>query len=325
MNAFSGLSRRALLGAAAALPLAGWAQGPGYPNKPVSILVPYAPGGTTDFVARVAATYMAAVTKGTFLVDNRPGASGTIAMAYVAKAAPDGYTLYMTEMTSTAVGALFPKLSFDPDKSFVPIAILAETPYVLVVNEKVPAATLQEFMAYARANPGKLSYGSGGVGSGPHLAGELFKSLAKLDIRHVPYKGSGPALQDLLGGQIEMLITAAPTVASLAGKVKPLAVARASRLAILPALPTSAEGGLPDFVVSNWFGLSAPHGTPEAVIKTLSAAAAEAFQNPEALQKLGKGGADPLVMGADQARAKVESETAKWSALIRTAGIKNDN
>ncbi|CAN7715318.1 tripartite tricarboxylate transporter substrate binding protein [Variovorax sp. LjRoot175] len=318
-------SRRAVLAIAAALPLAALAQAPNYPTRPVSIVVPYSPGGTTDFVARVAATYLGAATKGTFIVENKPGASGTIAMAYAAKAAPDGHVLYMNEMTSTAVGALIPNLSFDPDKAFTPIAILAETPYVLVVNDKVPAKTLKEFIAYARANPGKLSYGSGGVGSGPHLAGELFKSLAQLDIQHVPYKGSGPALQDLLGGQIDMLVTAAPTVATLAGKLRPLAVASDKRLAILPDVPAAPEAGLPGFVVSNWFGLAAPRGTPEAVIKTISTAADAALKNPEAMQKLVTGGAEPLYMGPEGARRKVESETAKWSALIKKAGIKNDN
>ena len=325
MTRLFGAVQRAFIASMVAVPLVAFAQSPAYPTKPVAIVVPYSPGGTTDFVARVAATYLAAATKSTFIVENRPGASGTIAMAYVAKAAPDGHVLYMTEMTSTAVGALIPKLSFDPDKDFTPIAILADTPYVLVVNDKVPAKTLKEFIAYASANPGKLSYGSGGVGSGPHLAGELFKSLTQLDIRHVPYKGSGPALQDLLGGQIDMLITAAPTVASLAGKVRPLAVARGSRLSILPDVPSASEGGLPDFVVSNWFGLSAPRGTPDSVIKTVSNAAAEALKNPEAVQRLVTGGAQPLYMGPEDARRKVESETTKWSALIKKAGIKNDN
>ena len=317
--------RCALLAIAMALPLVAFSQAPAYPARPVSIVVPYSPGGTTDFVARVAATYLGAATKATFIVENRPGASGTIAMAYVAKAAPDGQVLYMNEMTSTAVGALIPKLSFDPDKDFIPIAILAETPYVLVVNEKLPVRTLADLIAYARANPGKLSYGSGGVGSGPHLAGELFKSLAQLDIRHVPYKGSGPALQDLLGGQIDVLVTAAPTVASLAGKLRPLAVAKPKRLGILPDVPAAPEAGLPDFVVSNWFGLAAPRGTPDKIIQTISAAADQALKNPEAVQKLVTGGAEPLYMGPEDARRKVASETAKWSALVKSAGIKNDN
>ena len=246
-------------------------------------------------------------------------------MAHVAKAQADGQTLLMIEMTSTAVGALIPKLPFDPDKAFTPIAIMAETPYVLVVNDKLPVKTLQDFIAYARANPGKLSYGSGGVGSGPHLAGELLKSLGNLDIKHVPYRGSGPALADLMGGQIDMLVTAAPTVASMAGKLRPLAVAKAKRLSILPEVPAAPEAGLPDFVVSNWFGLAAPRGIPETVIKVVSTAVADMLKNPEAVQKLVSAGAEPMYMGPADARRKVDSETAKWSALIKKAGIKNDN
>jgi len=207
-------TRRALLCAAVTLPLAALAQS-AYPTRPVSIVVPYSPGGATDVVARVAAHYLGPALKGTFIVDNKPGASGTIAMAHVAKSAPDGQTLLMNEITSTVVGVLVPKLTFDPQNDFTPVAMIAETPYVLLVNNNLPVKSVAELVAYAKANPGKLNYGSGGVGSGPHIAGELFKSLAKVDINHVPYKGSGPALQDLIGGQIDMLVTAAPAVASL--------------------------------------------------------------------------------------------------------------
>jgi tripartite-type tricarboxylate transporter receptor subunit TctC len=331
MNEIRQDRRRALLALASTLPLGAlsWpgraAAQDGYPSKPVTIVLPYAPGGSTDIVARVAANYLGPIVHGTFLVDNRPGASGTIAMGTVARAAPDGYTLYMTEMTSTIVGALVPKLPFDPDTAFTPIAMIAETPYVLVVNNNVPVRTLKEFIAYASERPGKLNYGSGGVGSGPHIAGELFKSIAKLDIRHVPYKGSGPALQDLMGGQIEMLITAAPTVAQMAGKVRPLAVAKEKRISQLPDVPSAVEAGLPSFVVSNWFGLSAPRGTPEQVVKTLDAAVAEMLRRPEAVNKLVAAGGEPMYMGPADAQKKITAETQRWSALIHEAGIKNDN
>jgi tripartite-type tricarboxylate transporter receptor subunit TctC len=243
----------------------------------------------------------------------------------VARAPADGYTLYMAEMTSTIVGALVPKLPFDPDTAFVPISMMAETPYVLVVSNDVPAKSLKEFIAYAKAHPGELNYGSGGVGSGPHIAGELFKSLTKTDIRHVPYKGSGPALKDLMAGQIQMLITAAPTVASVAGKVRPLAVAKPERIARLPEVPSAPEAGLADFVVSNWFGLSAPRGTPEAVVRTVDAAVRTVMASPEAIEKFKASGAEPLYMPPAEFRGKVESETKRWSALIKEAGIKNDN
>ncbi len=320
------LDRRALLGLAATLPLAAYAgNAAAFPSRPISVMVPYAPGGATDVVARVVAQFLGVALGGTVIVENKPGGSGTIAMAAVAKAAPDGYTLMLTEITSTVVGVLVPRLSFDPVKDFSPIAVFADTPYVLVVNDKLPVKSLQELAAYAKANPGKLNYGSGGVGSGPHIAGELFKSLAQADIRHVPYKGSGPALQDLIGGQIDLLITAAPAVASLAGRVRPLAVARTARLALLPDIPSAPETGMPGFVISNWFGLAAPRGTPPAVVQRLADAVAEVMKKPEVLEKLAATGAEPLQMGPAEARRKVQDETRKWSALIKSAGIKNDN
>jgi len=321
--------RRALLRLGTALPFGLFASlaaaQASYPSKPVTIVVPYAPGGATDVVARVVATYLGPATKGTFIVENKPGASGTIAMGQVARATPDGQMLLLNEITSTVVGVLVPKLTFDPEKAFTPITIMAETPYVLVVNDKLPVNTVQELIAYAKANPGKLNYGSGGVGSGPHIAGELFKSLAKVDIKHVPYKGSGPALQDLMGGQIDMLITAAPAVASLTGKLRPLAVAKGKRLPILPNVPSAGEAGLPDFIISNWFGLAAPKGTPDTVIKVVSAAVGDVLKKPEVVDKIAAAGAEPLYLGPADAKNKVEGETLKWSTLIKKAGITNDN
>lgn len=317
--------RRALLCLCALAPLAALSQVNHYPSRPVTIVVPYAPGGATDVVARVLANSLGKGTKGTFIVDNKPGGSGTIAMGTVAKSAPDGYTLLLNEITSTVVGELIPTLSFDSKKAFTPIAIMAETPYVLVVNDKLPVKSLQELLTYAKANPGKLSYGSGGVGSGPHIAGELFKSLAKIEVTHIPYRGSGPALQDLIGGQIQILITAAPTVASMAGKLRPLVVANNKRLSILPDVPSAPEAGMPDFIISNWFGLAAPKGTPEAVIKALSSNISEVVKNPDVIEKILAAGAKPVFVGPVDAARKVSTETEKWGALIKKAGIKNDN
>ena len=320
------LARRIFLLAATALSLTGHAQQP-YPSKPVSIVVPYAPGGATDVVARVAANNLATSLKGTFIVENKPGARGTIAMAYVARATPDGHTLLLNEITSTVVPVLFPRLSFDPIKHFTPVSVIAETPYVLVVNAQLPVRDLKGLIAYARSNPGKLNYGSGGAGSGPHIAGELLKSLAKVDITHVPYKGSGPALQDLLGGQIELLVTAAPAVVSYArsGKVRPLVVAGSKRLAILPDVPSADEAGLPEFHISNWFGLATPRGTPDSAIKLLSEGIAEMLNRPDALEKLAAAGAEPVGSGPADSRRRVLSETQRWSALIKKAGITKDN
>ena len=239
------LSRRTALAGLAALPFAAWAQA--YPAKPVSVIIPYAPGGTTDIIGRLIAQALATSTGKTFVVENKGGGSTTIATGQVAKAAPDGYTLLANEMTQTIIPALFPKLPFDPVKDLTPITVFAEAPYVLVVNANVPAKNLRELVALAKAQPGKLNFASGGAGSGPHIAGELLKSVAGIDMTHVPYKGSGPAVADLLGGQVEVLVTAAPTVSAQlgSGRMRPLAVAHGRRLSSLPDVPTAAEAGFP--------------------------------------------------------------------------------
>ena len=295
-----------------------------YPGeRPVSILVPYSPGGATDAVARILSNKLGSELKGTFVVENRPGASGTIAMAQTARAAPDGHTLYMNEITSTVVSELVPNLSFDPIKSVTPAVLIAETPFVLVISNTVPAKTLSEFIDYARANPGKITYGSGGVGSGPHIAGELFKKLTKADILHVPYRGSGPALQDLLGGQIQMLITAAPTVASMMteSRLRPLAVARNERVAALPNVPTSSEAGLEGFEISNWFGLAAPSGTPQPIIDTLAQGVNSALKDPDFLKRLDTAGGVPLGGTPADAAERVSAETQRWGTLMRESAL----
>jgi tripartite-type tricarboxylate transporter receptor subunit TctC len=298
-----------------------------WPAKPSSILVPYPPGGTTDVVARIYAKHFTDTLKQGFLVENKPGASGTIAMAAAAKSAPDGYTLYASEMTMAAVPALFDKLTFDTNKDFTHIALVAEAPYVLVVNAKVPANTLKELIALAKQQPGKLNFATGGSGSGPHLAAELFKSLAGVDINHIPYKGSGPAVNDLIGGQVEMMFTAAPTVAGhiAAGRVKAIAVTANKRLNSMPNVQTAPEAGLPGLVVANWFGISAPKGTPAVVSTTLNAKVVELLKNPETVAQLDKLGAVPAYMNSDEYTKYVLAETNRWTDLIRKHGIKQNN
>ncbi|SAI26534.1 lipoprotein [Bordetella ansorpii] len=308
------------LGAAALLPLAAATAQSAFPgDRPVSIVVPYSPGGATDAVARLLSTKLTTSMKGTFIVENRPGASGTIAMSSVVRARPDGHTLFMNEITSTVVSELVPNLSFDPVKSLQPAVLVAETPFVLVINSNVPARTLAEFVEYARANPGKITYGSGGVGSGPHLAGELFKQLTGADILHVPYRGSGPALQDLLGGQIQMLITAAPTVAPFVseGRLRALAVARGERIKALPNVPTSKEAGLAGFEISNWFGLAAPQDTPPPVLEAIAQGVNQALRDKDFLANLETAGAVPLGGSSGAARDRVASETQRWSAMLQ--------
>lgn len=295
-----------------------------YPSRTVTIAVPYSPGGSTDYVARTFAKSMTDAYQKPFIVENKPGASGTIAMGYVAKAEPNGYTLLMTEMTTTVVPTLFPKLTFDPIRDFVPVAQIAEAPYILVVHPKVPAKNLKELIDYARKNPGKVTFGSGGSGSGPHVAGELLKSVAKIDIAHVPYKGSGPALNDLLGGQIDILITAAPTVAGFieSGKLRAIAVASDKRIPMMPSVPSAAESGVPEFQVSNWFGITAPKGTPADIVKSLHARIQEMLKNPGVLKNLDTAGALPAEMGPEAFGKKIDSEARRWDALLKANGVK---
>lgn len=316
------LLRRLLVLAALGLPFAGYTQ-EAYPAKPVTLVVPYAPGGGSDAVARLAGVGLGSALSGTFIVENKPGASGSIALGHVARSKADGYTLALTEITSTVTGVILDKLPFDPATDLVPIALVAEAPYMLVVNKDLPVNTLPELVAYARANPGKLNYGSGGVGSGPHIAGELLKSLTKTDMRHVPFRGSGPALQALLGGHIQVLVTTAPSASHvLEGRIKALAVARSTRLPVLPNTPTADEAGLPGFHITNWYGLAAPKATPDAVVKRVGDAVMTLTKDPAFKKSLEAASTEPLGVGPDEARKRVAAETAKWSALLRTAGVK---
>lgn len=318
-------SRRSLVIGLSALPLLAHAQA-GYPARPVNIVVPYAPGGTTDIIARLAAQSLSTATGKTFVVENKGGGSTTIATGYVAKAPADGYTLLANEMTQTIVPALFPKLPFDPIKDLTPITVFAEAPYVLVVNSNVPAKNLRELVALAKAQPGKLNFASGGAGSGPHIAGELLKSVAGIDMTHIAYKGSGPAVSDLLGGQVEVLITAAPTVSAqlASGRMRPLAVAHTQRLSSLPSVPTAAEAGFPEFRIANWFGLAAPKGTPPDVIKYLHAEVQKMLKRADVREKLVGAGAEPVSMTPAEAARHVETEARRWAELIQKARIKVD-
>ena len=326
---FQRLARRGGTALSAAVALTALALAPlgvraesGYPgDRPVSIVVPYSPGGATDAVARLLSVKLAQTMGGTFVVENRPGASGTIAMSSVARARPDGHMLFMNEITSTVVKELVPGLTFDPVQSLEPAVLVAETPFVLVINSNVPARDLKQFIAYAKSHPGKITYGSGGVGSGPHLAGELFRQLTGAEILHVPYRGSGPALQDLLGGQIQMLITAAPTVAPMIkdGRLRALAVARSQRISALPDVPTATEAGLPGFEISNWFGLAAPAGTPKAILDGIAKGVNQALHDPDFLARLDGAGGVPLGGTSAVARERVLAETQRWTAMLHAS------
>jgi tripartite-type tricarboxylate transporter receptor subunit TctC len=297
-----------------------------YPSRPVTMVVPYSPGGTTDIMARLAAQALMESMGQSFVVENKGGASGTIAMGHVAAAKPDGYTLLSNEMTQTIVPSLFPALTFNPVEDIQGVSIYAEAPYVLAVSAKLPVNNLKEFIDYAKARPGEVNFASGGVGSGPHMAGELLKSVAGIEMTHVPYKGSGPALNDLLSGQVEVLITAAPTAAPFvdSGRLKVLTVAHDKRMSSLPKVPTSAEAGLPEFVVANWFGVAVPKGTPENVSAKLHDELQKALSRKAFQEKLIAAGAEPVTKSPDETRRYIQNEAQRWSTLIKQANIVNN-
>jgi tripartite-type tricarboxylate transporter receptor subunit TctC len=298
-----------------------------WPEKPIRFVVPFPPGGPLDISARLLAPRMAETWGQPVLVDNRPGAGGSIGAALVAKAAPDGYTLLMGALSTHAVNpSLLAKIDYDPIRDFAPITMVSIVPNVLVVHPAVKAESVKELITLARAQPGRLTFGSGGSGSGGHLAGELLRSLAKLDITHVPYKGAAPAVTDLLGGQITMmfdnLASALPNIR--AGKVRALAVTTAQRSGFLPEAPTMAEAGVPGFDISTWFGVFAPAGTPREVIGRLHRELVRILALAEVRERFAGLGAEPVGNTPDQFLAFIRSEIAKYARLIREANIKAD-
>jgi tripartite-type tricarboxylate transporter receptor subunit TctC len=318
------LDRRRLLLAGAALTVAmPDARAQDYPNRPIRIVVPLAAGGMADILARVIAQKL---TEGghTALVENRTGGSGVIGADAVAKSAPDGYTLLMGLHATQAILVHLQKLPYDPAKDFAPVIHVATVPNVLLVNNAVPATSLKELVAYAKANPGKLTFASQGNGSTGHMIGEQFKVMAGIDLTHVPYRGAAPASQDLLAGHVSMLFDIVPLAVSnlQSGKVRALAVCAPSRVKVLPDVPTIAEAGLPGMEAGAWFGLFAPAGTPAAAVAWLNREAQKAFAAPEARERFaGQGAALPLE--TPEAFGKhVSAEAERWGALIKRAGIK---
>jgi tripartite-type tricarboxylate transporter receptor subunit TctC len=295
-----------------------------YPTRPVTVVVPYAVGGTTDIVARLVGTQMGTSLGQSVVVDNRVGGGGNIGWGAVARAAPDGYTLLTTEMSFTIAPALGTKQPFDPKKDFSHIVTLAAAPHVLVINPALPAKTVQEFIALAKASPGKFNYGSGGNGTNTHLGGELFKSAAGVSLVHVPYKGAGQVLQDLMGGQVQALVTSLPTALPhiKSGKLRALMVTSEKRSTLLPDVPSAKEAGLPKVVMDFWVGLAAPAGTPPAVIDRLNKAAVEALNSPEGRKRLADQGLEPVANSPAQAAQLAADETQRWGAVVNAAGIK---
>ena len=295
-----------------------------YPAKPIRLVVTFATGGGTDLAARTVSPKISEALGQSIVIENRAGANGAVGAEAVAKAPPDGYTIMVGAAGTLAVAPHLAKLPFDSFRDFAPISLLATSPFVVTVNPSVKAETLRELIALARANPGKLSFGSSGTGGAPQLATELFKSMAGIDILHVPYKGLGPAITDLLGGQIQLLFADVGLVTAhlKAGKLRGLAVSGSSRSAALPDLPTVAEAGVPGYAAGTWYGLFAPAGTPPAIVSRLSEETRKALAHPDVRASLAAQGVDPAGNTPEQFAAFVRDEYAKWGKVIRDAGIK---
>ena len=319
--------RRLFLIAAALLlgGLAPAAQAQPYPSKVVRIIVPYPAGGATDILARILAEKLTPMMGQTFIVENRPGASGNLGFGYVAKADPDGYTLLMGTANMTIAPAFSSDLPYNPLKDFAPVATVVSSQNLLVIRPDLPAKDLKELIAYAKANPGKLNFGSSGIGT-PLLSIELLKSLAGIDIVHVPYKGDTPALQDLMAGQIDMYcstITAeVPYVR--AGKLRALGVTSNKRAASLPDVPTIAEAGVPGYELASWYGILAPAGTPKEIVDRLHDAIARIVAMPDVTAKIIDGGSDPMVLTPAAFMDRLRADVAKFGALVKKANIKAD-
>lgn len=297
-----------------------------YPAKPIRLVVPYAAGGAVDIVARSVGQKMSVLLKQPIIVDNRPGASTNIGMDAVSKAAPDGYTIMMASNSLATNAALFAKLPFDPTRDFTPVARIGQASLVLVVPAKSSVTSLKDLVSQAQAQPGKLSYASAGNGSSGHLAGELFKEAAHIDVLHVPYKGGAPAITDLLGERITFMpINPLEVITHIrAGTLRAIAVASDQRTPLLPGVPTSREQGLPGFTASVWWGLVAPAKTPPAVVRELNTAANTALADPDVRKQLMQLGVT-ILPGTPEAFGQfVRNETSTWNGVIRKAGITAD-
>ena len=298
-----------------------------WPSKPIKWVVPFAPGGTTDILARVVGEKLAIALGQPVIVENKPGAGGGLGAEFTAKAAPDGYTIMGGTISTHAINAsLYDKLPYDPVKDFVAITLIARVPNMLVVNPSVPAANVKELIVLLNANPGKYSFASSGNGTSQHLSGEMFKTMAGVDMQHIPYKGSPPALQDVMGGQVAMTFDNITTAWPLAksGKLRALAVTTATRSAIAPDVPTLAESGLPGFEVGSWQGVFAPAGTPPEIVKRLNTEIVKILKLPDVSEKLVGLGAQPVGNSSEEFSVLVKAEVVKWADVVKKSGAKVD-
>jgi tripartite-type tricarboxylate transporter receptor subunit TctC len=294
-----------------------------FPNKPIRLIVPFPAGGPNDIIARVIGQRMSELIKQPVLIDNRGGQGGVLGTDAVAKAPPDGYTVAISSAGALAISPSMEKVAYDTRKDLQPITLVAKVPEMLVVATNVPAKDMNELIALAKAQPGKLNFASSGPGSLPHLAGELLKLTAKIDIVHVPYRGAAPAVNDLLGQQVQMVFLDLPVLLPQvkAGGLRAIAVGAPQRVPTAMEVPTTAEAGMPDLLIENWYGMVAPAGTPAAVVATLNRVAIEAMRDPAVKDKLASQGAELIGDTPEHFRGFIDDEIKKWEKVIKDAGV----
>jgi tripartite-type tricarboxylate transporter receptor subunit TctC len=294
-----------------------------FPTRAIRLIVPFPPGGPNDIIARMVGLRMSEIAGQPVIVDNRGGQAGVLGTDAVAKAAPDGYTIAITSQSSLAIGPTMEKIAYDPQKDLAPVTLVAAVPEMLVVATNVPAKNMEELVALAKAQPGKLNFASAGVGGLPHLAGELFKLTAKIDIIHVPYRGAAPAINDLLGQQVQMTFLDLPVILPQikAGRLRPIALGAKARSPLAPDVPTTAEVGMPDLLILNWYGMVAPAKTPPEIVARLNSLTHQAMADPSVKAKLADQGLEMVPDTPDEFRAYIASETEKWAKVIKDAGV----
>ena len=294
-----------------------------FPSKPIRLIVPFPAGGPNDIIARVVGQRMSELIRQPVLIDNRGGQAGVLGTDAVAKSNPDGYTIGITSASSLAISPSMEKVPYDARKDFAPVTLVVTVPEMLVVASNVPANNMDELVALAKAQPGKLNFASAGVGGLPHLAGELLKLTARIDIVHVPYRGAAPAINDLLGQQVQMTFLDLPVILPhiKAGTLRPIALGARARAPTAPDVPTTAEVGMPDLLIENWYGMIAPAKTPEKIVATLNRIANEAMADPGVKQKLADQGLTVAGDTPEHFRGFIETEIAKWAKVIKDAGV----
>ena len=295
-----------------------------FPNRQIRLIVPFPAGGPNDIIARLVGQRMSELFKQNIIIDNRSGQAGVLGTDVVAKAAPDGYTIGIVSASSIVINPTMEKVAYDPKKDLAPVTLVTTVPEMLVVASNVPANNMAELVALAKAQPGKLNFASAGVGGLPHLAGELLKQTAGIDIVHVPYRGAAPAINDLLGQQVQMVFLDLPVILPQiqAGKLKPIALGARQRAPTAPDVPTTAEVGMPDLLIENWYGMIAPAGTPEKIVAEINRVANEAMNDPQVKQKLADQGLTVAGDTPQQFRDFIDSETNKWAKVMKDAGVK---